>query len=45
MEIGELGNKLAADVLKFWMDGINRTLVNHQVRALNQILENPTSRI
>jgi hypothetical protein len=31
MEIGELGNTLAADVLKFWMDSENRTLVNHQV--------------
>ncbi len=34
MEIGELGNQLAADVLKFWMDGISRTLVNHQVKIL-----------
>ncbi len=35
MEIGELGNQLAADVLKFWMDGISRTLVNHQVKILS----------
>ena len=32
MEIGELGNTLAADVLKFWMDCENRMLVNHQVK-------------
>jgi hypothetical protein len=31
MEIGELGNNLAADVLKFWMECENRMLVNHQV--------------
>ena len=31
MEIGELGNTLAADVLKFWMDSENRMLINHQV--------------
>ena len=42
MEIGELGNTLAADVLKFWMDSENRMLINHQVNNIKSHIHKST---